>query len=381
MPLDPGPFYIQNDNVGTTSFLIGVDDSFLYLKAGVALGCSNDQDGVLVTAENTISNIFGNVISVAGNAFHLTEGPGFITVGLGGSVVGGLIGILGDGGDYVIINGGTIAGTTNAIHFTEAENSLANSGAIVASLGAAVFMNGGDNDISNTGYIAGHGDGIRLNSNAGIGPNTIDNSGTIIGGRGHHGIACGNAAMDVTNSGRIVGGAVFGSGADSYDGSHGTIVGTLDAGGGDDALVGGDARDDFMGGLGADDIEGGGGRDRYIYADADESSGDAYDTIADFDAKADHLDLDVTVDGISTDVAIGQLRSAHFSKDLKNAIGSGQLDAGNAVLFTPDSGNLKGHTFLVVDANGNAGFQNGADYVIDITDATRLDHFGLSTFI
>jgi hypothetical protein len=42
------------------------------------------------------------------------------------------------------------------------------------------------------------------------------------------------------------------------------------------------------------------------------------------------------------------------------------------VLFTPDGGNLAGHTFLVVDVNGAAGYQAGQDYVFQLDSGTHL---------
>jgi hypothetical protein len=50
------------------------------------------------------------------------------------------------------------------------------------------------------------------------------------------------------------------------------------------------------------------------------------------------------------------------------------------VLFTPDRGTLAGHTFLIVDANGTAGYQAGQDYVIDITGATNLGSLSTTNF-
>ena len=49
-------------------------------------------------------------------------------------------------------------------------------------------------------------------------------------------------------------------------------------------------------------------------------------------------------------------------------------------MFTPTSGNLAGHAFLIVDGNGTAGYQAGADLVIELTSATNLSHFALSDF-
>ena len=45
-----------------------------------------------------------------------------------------------------------------------------------------------------------------------------------------------------------------------------------------------------------------------------------------------------------------------------------------AAWFTATSGDLAGHVFAVVDANGVAGYQAGADYVIGfLAPATPLD--------
>ncbi len=42
------------------------------------------------------------------------------------------------------------------------------------------------------------------------------------------------------------------------------------------------------------------------------------------------------------------------------------LGAHQAVLFTPDQGDLKNHVFLIVDANGTAGYQSGHDFVFEL---------------
>ena len=56
------------------------------------------------------------------------------------------------------------------------------------------------------------------------------------------------------------------------------------------------------------------------------------------------------------------------------------MAARHAVTFTADSGTLNTHTFLIVDANGVAGYQSGADLVFDITGATNLGSLGTGTF-
>ena len=45
-----------------------------------------------------------------------------------------------------------------------------------------------------------------------------------------------------------------------------------------------------------------------------------------------------------------------------------------AALFTATSGTLSGHVFAVIDANGIAGYQAGADLVIELVDpVTPID--------
>jgi hypothetical protein len=56
------------------------------------------------------------------------------------------------------------------------------------------------------------------------------------------------------------------------------------------------------------------------------------------------------------------------------------LHLGHAVLFTPDGGTLAGHTFLVVDVNGMAGYQAGEDYVFQLESASNLASLSTSNF-
>ncbi len=80
--------------------------------------------------------------------------------------------------------------------------------------------------------------------------------------------------------------------------------------------------------------------------------------------KSDAIDLWFQVAKIDSAVSGGALNSGQFDSDLAAAIGSGQLQSDHAVLFTPDSGDYVGETFLIVDANGIAGYQAGQDLVI-----------------
>jgi hypothetical protein len=160
-------------------------------------------------------------------------------------------------------------------------------------------------------------------------------------------------------------------------------------GAGNDTLTGGAGNDKFYGLGGADTITGNDGADTFVYTRVAESTGNAdgtaYDTIVGFDAAADHFNLQpdspTGVTGVDASITSGALSSASFDTDLTAAIGAGQLASHHAVTFAADSGTLGGHTFLVVDANGVAGYQSGADFVFDITGATNLGSLAAGTFV
>jgi hypothetical protein len=141
-------------------------------------------------------------------------------------------------------------------------------------------------------------------------------------------------------------------------------------GAGSDTAIGGSGADSFFGGAGADDLTGGGGADTFVYHSSFESTDAGFDVIHGFVAGSDRFDLPGTVTGIDTAIGSGALTTASFATDLQTAAGAAQLAAHHAVLFTPSSGDYSGHTFLVVDANGTAGYQAGADFVFDVTGMT-----------
>jgi FG-GAP repeat/RTX calcium-binding nonapeptide repeat (4 copies) len=166
--------------------------------------------------------------------------------------------------------------------------------------------------------------------------------------------------------------------------NHVIIDGSLESDGkfdfylgqGDDTVVGGAGNDLFYGEGGQDNLTGHGGSDTFAYLAPSDSTGAAFDIIHDFDTGNDSFKLPVAVAAIDTTVASGMLTGASFDTDLATAIGASQLAAGHAVLFTPDAGGDAGHTFLVVDANGVAGYQAGQDFVFDVTSGNLA---GLST--
>ncbi|HEX4295088.1 MAG TPA: bluetail domain-containing putative surface protein, partial [Rhizomicrobium sp.] len=157
-----------------------------------------------------------------------------------------------------------------------------------------------------------------------------------------------------------------------------TINGTA----GNDSITVGNNNYHLVGGAGADTMTVGTGHDAFVYNSASESTGPTYDTIVGFDAMRDQFVLNTSVTGINTAVNSGALDSgANFNTELASDIGAGQLGANHAVLFTASSGNLAGHTFLIVDTNGVAGYQAGQDLVIDVTGGHHLGTLSTSDFI
>ncbi|MES2339141.1 MAG: calcium-binding protein [Pseudomonadota bacterium] len=132
-----------------------------------------------------------------------------------------------------------------------------------------------------------------------------------------------------------------------------------------DTLTGGSGADILSGGGGGDTLTGGAGADIFRYGAVSQSTSTAYDRITDFVYGTDTIDLPGTYD-VFTRVTTGTLNSgATFDTDLQSAL-AGLLNVGGAVVFTASAGTLSGVTFVVVDANGIAGYQGDQDYVIRV---------------
>lgn len=165
---------------------------------------------------------------------------------------------------------------------------------------------------------------------------------------------------------------------------------TITGGAGADVLTGGAGNDVFVGGLGKNVYDGAGGADRmtaggnaekFVYNDVSESTSTTHDIITSFNVVNDVFDMDVTVAHIDTAVITGRLSAGvNFDANLTTAL-AGHLAAGDAIVFAPTIGGLSGHTFLVVDANGIAGYQANQDYVIELVGAGSLISLSTTNFI
>jgi Ca2+-binding RTX toxin-like protein len=156
-----------------------------------------------------------------------------------------------------------------------------------------------------------------------------------------------------------------------------TTAFTVTGSAGNDTIAGGNKADTIAGGAGADTLTGGGGADIFSYTSVSQSNTvNGYDTITDL-ASADSIHIAV---GVPTFFA-GETVSAYqgsLDADLASALSGMGAGKYAVVTLTGGADPLDGHTFLVVDGNGTAGYTAGADYVIDITNFTgdpSLIHF------
>lgn len=161
----------------------------------------------------------------------------------------------------------------------------------------------------------------------------------------------------------VDGGSLTGTSYIRFYGSAETD-GAFDFTGGEwrDTFVGGAGDDTFTGGRQQDLMTGGAGSDTFIYEGAIDSRFGNRDQITDFFTEEDTFQFDVEVTAVDSTVS-GDVSTA---ADLA-ALVDGQFGASHAILVNVTSGTLSGRTLMIVDANGVAGFQWGADYVIDVT--------------
>jgi Ca2+-binding RTX toxin-like protein len=232
------------------------------------------------------------------------------------------------------------------------------------------LIGGADNDVLNGGSGI---DTADFSSESAVNASLLSNSATMASGT--------DTLIDIESlNGSGFDDALTGNGiANVLTGNAGNDLITGNAG--NDSLLGGDNSDTLIGGAGADLIDGGNDADILIYSGASDSTGGQYDTINGFDADVDHVDTPATVTGVDAWIKTGALSTASFDGDLAAAVNATTLAASHAVLFTANAGTLSGHTFLVVDVNGSAGYQAGQDLVMDLTNGAHLKALSASDFI
>jgi Ca2+-binding RTX toxin-like protein len=337
-----------------------------HIAGQLTLGTGNDSyDGTLGSITKTVSGGAGNDLLIGGPGRDILDG------GTGSDT------LYGYGGNDVL----SAEGTSTAIDGGDGNDTIS----MGAYFNASDTIEGGDgNDV-----LALNGDysgGVTFVSG------TVEDVERITVANGFtYNLTTDDDTVAAGATLRVDASALTGSNVLKFNGSaetDGRFI--LTGGAGADVLVGGSGNDWLYGNGGANQFTGGGGADRiiatgsdehFIYTDVSDSTSTTHDIITGFNASGDVFDLDVTVTGINAEVTSGALRTSAFDANLASAIGAGQLAAGHAVLFTPTVGNYAGHTILVVDANGVAGYQAGADYVFDLVTPSNLSSLATSNFI
>ena len=247
-------------------------------------------------------------------------------------------------------------------------NSIVNNGTITGHTGGAIRITSGFNEIANTGTIAASGgDAIEVSGAAGT-TNTVVNHGFLdnVGS----GFAFQGFAADDTliNTGRLSGGADFGSGDDTFDGRDGITVGVINGGAGEDTLLGGNSNETFIGGAGGDVISGGGGFDYVSFAGGSGVTLSLTDPSLNIgDALGDQYDgIEGLIGSSANDVLVGDA----FANVLNGGPGSDFLQGlgGNDTYFVDNSSD----TVREATGGGTDNVRTSASFTLDATDAVEV---------
>jgi serralysin len=155
---------------------------------------------------------------------------------------------------------------------------------------------------------------------------------------------------------------------------------TLLGGRASDHLTGGQDIDHLKGDRGLDFIDGEGGADIVVYTDIIQSTGINCDHVT-YDGK-DKFDLGVIVNSVQ-DILRNKFNGTtarKFNDNLEEVVDGAELPAFSAVVLDVNQGDWSGHDFLIVDANGSAGFQADEDYVIEIIGG-HLGQIDVDSFV
>lgn len=194
--------------------------------------------------------------------------------------------ILANTGQHTITVSGTIVAKDDAINTIGCDEAqtivIASSGVLIAGYDDSVedadgvILDGVGSTLINNGTIIAHGSGLSLFVRD-AGTTTVTNNGLIsadkFGVWNKFGLGTliftntgtiessmaaffgGDAIDHVTNLGTFVGNVLLNGGSDTYNGLGGTVLGTIDGGGGDDWFVVGNAAETVDGGYGLDKLD------------------------------------------------------------------------------------------------------------------------------
>ncbi len=386
------------DNSGNNTITGNMGDNVIEVTGGVDVAHGGlGTDKLFVDYSNATLSVIGTAVNITDGGSHAVTFDGFenftIFTGSGDDTI-----TVGDGTNIVRTAGGNDTITAGNGHNTidaGTGNDTVTAGnggnSIWGGFGNDTITSGTGNDYINGGLgddtLSGGGGNDTLDGREGN--DTIsggDGNDDLIGGTGINTLD-GGAGIDTadyslsTKAVEVSLAIGVAQAVNSVETDTLTNIENLTGSAFDDTLTGNAGNNVLTGGLGADHLNGGGGSDTFVYASAGESTSTTRDVITGFDALSDNFDLSFALNAVNAEVTSGALGIGHFDADLASAIGASQLGAHDAVLFTPTSGNLAGDTFLIIDVNGQAGYQAGEDLVIQLASATNLGSLSTSDFI
>ena len=233
---------VTNRSTGTISAVgvgvAGATNPTIVNNFGQILDAST---GVGLSAGGTVTNDTGALISGASRAVDISGGVG-VVVNSGDMLASvGRAVQLQAGGSVTNTSTGTItSGGTRAIFIFGGPGAIINAGSVEGGLTAAVEVESTQSSITNSGTIhSPSGAGIQLDATSASNTLTtiVNDSGGAIEGAVNALVANGNASVDFTNKGAVIGNMVFGAGDVAlhfYTGS--SLLGNLTAGTGTNTI-------------------------------------------------------------------------------------------------------------------------------------------------
>jgi Ca2+-binding RTX toxin-like protein len=386
------------DNAGNNTITGNDGANFIEVSGGIDVAHGGGgTDRLFVDYSNATMSVIGTAVNITDGGSHAVTFDGFenftiytgsgddtITVGDGANVIHS-----GSGNDTLTAGNGH--NVINAGHGNDTVTAGDGGNHIWGGSGDDTITSGNGNDVigggnGNDTLSGGGGDDVLDGAN---GNDTISGGAgndDLIGSRGIN-IMDGGTGVDTADYSQTIRGVTVdlalttAQSVDARETDTLTNIENLTGSAFGDTLTGDAGNNVLTGGLGADHLNGGGGSDTFAYGSVDESTSRNHDVITGFDALADTFALPSPVNAIDSEVASGFLSSLHFDANLATAVGASELGAHDAVLFTPTSGSLAGDTFLIVDMNGQAGYQAGQDLVVQLDAPANLGSLSTLDFI
>jgi VCBS repeat-containing protein len=377
---------------GTNDFIMGANltasDEINGGTGITSVHLNGDYSGGLTFTSTTMVNVDAIALT-AGHSYDLVLNSATIGSGHTMTIEGSSLGA----SDNMTIDGSALT-TGTLVIVGGAGTDILTGGAGTNTFDMGAFLTASDQINGGTGTTAVHLDG-DYSGGLLFGATTMTNVSSLNLAAGHSYDLIMNAATVGSGQTLSVQGGTLGAG-DSLDfnGSPVTDGGKfiIHGGAGTNTLIGGSGNDTIYAGSGTSSITGGGGTDLLIagsgadtfnYVAVGDSTSTTHDTIAGFNTSLDMIALLNGLSGVTvvdTAVTTGNLSNSGFDASLAQDIGAAQLSAHGAVLFTPNSGGLAGHTFLIIDENGVAGYQASQDIVIQLTGGVGLGSLSTANF-